>query len=394
MSKTVNSKASGAKRLGQIPPYLFAEIDRKVQEKKRAGVDVISLGVGDPDMPTPKRIVSVLQEAAVDPENHRYPSYFGLAELRGAIANWYQDRFSATLDPATEILPTMGSKDGISHVPLALVDPGDVVLAPDPGYTVYVTGALMAGAEAYAMPLTAENAWLPDLSAIPEEVANRARLMWLNYPNNPTAAVADREFLTSAVEFCRHHGIVLCHDAPYSEIAFDGYRPLSLFEIPGAKEVGLEFHSLSKTFNMTGWRIGWVCGREDLIGHIGQLKTNIDSGIFQAVQWAAIEALNGGEGETRAACEVFARRHKLVADTLNGLGWNIKPPRATFYVWAPVPAGYDSIGFASHVLDEVGVNITPGVGFGAHGEGYFRLSVTAADDRLAEAMRRMEKLRL
>ncbi|TMC90228.1 MAG: aminotransferase class I/II-fold pyridoxal phosphate-dependent enzyme, partial [Chloroflexi bacterium] len=375
-------------------PYLFAEIDRKVQEKKRSGVDVISLGIGDPDLPTPARIVNVLQEAAADPHNHRYPSYFGLAELRSAIAGWYRERFGVTLDPQTEILPTLGSKDGISHVPLALVDPGDVVLAPDPGYTVYVTGAIMAGAEPYAMPLTAANHWLPDLEAIPTDVAERARLMWLNYPNNPTAAVAERDFLVAAVEFCRRHGIVLCHDAPYSEIAFDGYRPLSLFEIPGAKEVGLEFHSLSKTFNMTGWRIGWVCGRADLIALMGQLKTNIDSGIFQAVQLAAIEALNGGEDETRAACAVFARRHRLVADTLNSLGWSIKPPRATFYVWAPVPDGYDSIGFAGHVLDEVGVNITPGVGFGPHGEGYFRLSVTAPDARLAEAMKRLDRLRL
>jgi LL-diaminopimelate aminotransferase len=386
--------SAGAKRLGLIPPYLFAEIDRKVQEKKRAGVDVISLGIGDPDLPTPERIVSVLQEAAADPANHRYPSYFGLAELREAIAHWYRERFAVTLDPDSEILPTLGSKDGISHVPLALVDPGDVVLAPDPGYTVYVTGALMAAGEPYIMPLTAKNHWLPDLDAIPQAVAERARLMWLNYPNNPTAAVADRAFLERAVEFCRHHGIVLCHDAPYSEIAFGGYRPLSLFEIDGAKEVGLEFHSLSKTYNMTGWRIGWVCGRADLVRLIGQLKTNIDSGIFQAVQWAAIEALNGGEDETRAACEVYERRHRLVADTLNSLGWSIKPPRATFYVWAPVPPGYDSIGFASHVLDEVGVNITPGVGFGAHGEGYFRLSVTAPDARLQEAMARLRRLKL
>lgn len=391
MSKTVHP---GAARLGKIPPYLFAEIDRKVQEKKRAGVDVISLGIGDPDLPTPKRIVSVLQEAAADPANHRYPSYFGLAELREAIAGWYSERSGLSLDPSTEILPTLGSKDGIAHVALALVDPGDVVLAPDPGYTVYSTGALMAGAEPYIMPLTAANHWLPDLDAIPDDIARRARLMWLNYPNNPTAAVADREFLERAVAFCTRHDIVLCHDAPYSEIAFDGYRPLTLFEIPGAKEIGLEFHSLSKTFNMTGWRIGWVCGRADLVGLIGQLKTNIDSGIFQAVQWAAIEALNGGEQETRAANEVYAKRHKLVANTLNELGWNIKPPRATFYVWAPVPAGYDSIGFASHVLDEVGVNITPGVGFGAHGEGYFRLSVTAPDARLEEAMARMRKLKL
>jgi LL-diaminopimelate aminotransferase len=386
--------SAGAQRLGLIPPYLFAEIDRKVQEKKRAGVDVISLGIGDPDLPTPQRIVSVLQEAAADPANHRYPSYFGLAELREAIAHWYLERFRVTLDPATEILPTLGSKDGISHVPLALVDPGDVVLAPDPGYTVYVTGALMAGGEPYIMPLKPQNHWLPDLDAIPDAVAERARLMWLNYPNNPTAAVADRAFLERAVDFCRRHGIVLCHDAPYSEIAFDGYRPLSLFEIDGAKEVGLEFHSLSKTYNMTGWRIGWVCGRADLVGLIGQLKTNIDSGIFQAVQWAAIEALNGGEAETRAACEVYARRHRLVADTLNALGWSIKPPRATFYVWAPVPSGYDSIRFAGHVLDEVGVNITPGVGFGAHGEGYFRLSVTAPDARLEEAMARLRRLKL
>jgi LL-diaminopimelate aminotransferase len=391
MSKTIHP---GAIRLSKIPPYLFAEIDRKVQEKRRAGIDVISLGIGDPDLPTPKRIVHVLQEAAADPANHRYASYFGLAELRQAIAGWYVDRSGVALDPDTEILPTLGSKDGIAHVPLALVDPGDVVLAPDPGYTVYVTGALMAGAEPYIMPLSAENQWLPDLDAIPQDVAERARLMWLNYPNNPTAAVADREFLERAVAFCRRHDIILCHDAPYSEIAFDGYRPLTLFEIPHAKEIGLEFHSLSKTFNMTGWRIGWVCGRADLVGLIGQLKTNIDSGIFQAVQWAAIEALNGGEQETRAACDVYLRRHQLVAETLNDLGWNIKPPRATFYVWARVPEGYDSIGFASHVLDEVGVNVTPGVGFGAHGEGYFRLSVTASDARLEEAMARMRKLKL
>ncbi len=386
--------SAGAQRLGLIPPYLFAEIDRKVQEKKGAGVDVISLGIGDPDIPTPKRIVSVLQEAAADPANHRYASYFGLAELREAISSWYAERFSVKLDPGTEILPTLGSKDGISHVPLALVDPGDIVLAPDPGYTVYVTGALMAGGEPHMMPLTQENNWLPDLDAIPDSVAERSRLMWLNYPNNPTAAVAEREFLERAVDFCRRHGIVLCHDAPYSEIAFGGYRPLSLFEVEGAKEVGLEFHSLSKTYNMTGWRIGWVCGRADLVQLIGQLKTNIDSGIFQAVQWAAIEALNGGEDETRAACEIYERRHRVVADTFNALGWSIKPPRATFYVWAPVPPGYDSIRFAAHVLDDVGVNITPGVGFGAHGEGYFRLSVTAPDARLEEAMARMRRLKL
>jgi LL-diaminopimelate aminotransferase len=385
LSKTV----AGAKRLGRIPPYLFAEIDRKVQEKRAAGVDVISLGVGDPDLPTPARIVSALQESAADPANHQYPSYFGLKELRQAISDWYRRRFDVELDPDTEVLPTLGSKDGISHAPLALVDPGDVVLAPDPGYPVYVTGALMADGEPYGMPLRAENGWLPDLDAIPADVAARARLMWLNYPNNPTAAVAGEDFLRQAIEFCREHAIVLGHDFPYSEIAFDGYRPPSLLQVPGGKDVGIEFHSVSKTFNMTGWRLGWVCGRSDLIGLLGQLKTNIDSGIFQAVQWAAIEALRGGDDDTQEANRIYARRHRIVVEALNSLGWQLEVPRATFYVWAPVPRGFDSISFAAHVLDAAAVNITPGVGFGPAGEGYFRLSVTAPDARIEEAMERM-----
>ena len=385
---------AAATRMGRIPPYLFAEIDRRVQAKKAAGVDVISLGVGDPDLPTPERIVRSLQRAAEDPANHQYPSYFGLADLRQAIADWYRGRFEVDLDPETEILPTLGSKDGISHAPFAFVNPGDLVLAPSPGYPVYVTGAVMADAEPYLMPLTASRGWLPDLGAIPPAVADRARLMWLNYPNNPTAATAGIDFLTQAVEFCRRHDIILCHDAPYSEICFGGYRPLSLLEVPGAREVGLEFHSVSKTFNMTGWRLGWVAGRSDLVAILGQLKTNIDSGIFQAVQIAAIEALRGGPADTEAANAVYEHRHRRVVDTLNGLGWSLEVPRATFYQWAPVPAGYDSIGFAAHVLDQVGVNITPGVGFGPPGEGYFRLSVTAPDARLDEALERLGRLRL
>jgi LL-diaminopimelate aminotransferase len=380
--------------MSRIPPYLFAEIDRKVQAKRAAGVDVISLGVGDPDMPTPPRIVSALQEAAADPANHQYPSYFGLRELRQAIADWYSGRFGVKLDPDTEVLPTLGSKDGISHVPFALVNPGDVVLAPSPGYPVYQTGALMADGEAYLMPLRAGNAWLPDFEAISGDVLERAKLMWLNYPNNPTAAIADLEFFERAVRLCREHDIILCHDAPYSEIAFDGYRPPSLLQATGAREVGLEFHSISKTYNMTGWRLGWICGNAELIRIAGQLKTNIDSGIFQAVQWAAIEALRGGEAETEAANRVYANRHRKVADTLNGLGWKLEPPKATFYVWAPVPKGYDSIGFASLVLDQAGVNITPGVGFGPHGEGWFRLSVTAPDQRIEQAMERLQRLKI
>jgi LL-diaminopimelate aminotransferase len=388
--KTVPS----ARRMSRIPPYLFAEIDRKVKEKRAAGIDVISLGIGDPDLPTPPRIVNALQEAAADPANHQYPSYFGLAELRSAIADWYRDRFAVKLDPESEVLPTLGSKDGISHAPFAFVDPGDVVLAPDPGYTPYATGAIMADGEPYMLPLTAANGWLPDLAAIPADIRQRAKLLWLNYPNNPTAAVAPDEFFKQAIEFCHGNGIILCHDAPYTEIAFGGYRPPSLLQFPGAKEVGLEFHSASKTYNMTGWRIGWIAGNENLIKTLGQLKTNIDSGIFQAVQWAAIEALRGGEEDTRAANAVYYQRHLRVAAVFNGLGWNVAPPKATFYVWAPVPKGYDSISFAGHVLDQVGVNITPGVGFGQHGEGYFRLSVTAPDRRLDEALERLKGLRV
>ena len=381
-----------AKRMSRIPPYLFAEIDRKVREKKAAGIDVISLGIGDPDLPTPARIVSAAQEAVADPANHQYPSYFGLRELREAIADWYRGRFRVRLDPDSQVLPTLGSKDGISHVPFAFVDPGDVVLAPDPGYTPYATGAIMAEGEPHLLPLTLENGWLPDLDAVPADVRRRAKLLWLNYPNNPTAATAPDAFFEQAIAFCRENGIILCHDAPYSEIAFEGYRPPSLLQFPGAIEVGLEFHSVSKTYNMTGWRLGWICGNAELVRAVGQLKTNLDSGIFQAVQWASVEALRGGEQDTKAANAVYHRRHQKVAEVLNRTGWDIRPPRATFYVWAPVPPGYDSIGFAAHVLDQAAVNLTPGVGFGPHGEGYFRLSVTAPDARLDEALSRLEKL--
>ena len=392
MADLKRSPAAG--RMARIPPYLFAEIDRRVQAKKAAGVDVISLGIGDPDLPTPDRIVRRLQEAAADPANHQYPSYFGLASLRQAIAGWYRTRFGVELDPDREVLPVLGSKDGISHAPLALLGPGDVALAPSPGYTVYVTSAIMADADAVLMPLTVENAWLPDFDAIPASDRARARLMWLNYPNNPTAATASPEFFERAVAFARAHDLVLCHDAPYSEVYFGSERPPSLLQVPGGKEVGVEFHSLSKTYNMTGWRLGWLAGRADVIELVGQLKTNIDSGIFQAVQLAGIEALNGGEAETQAANQVYARRHRKVADVLNSLGWNVEPPAATFYVWAPVPPGMDSIGFAAAVLDQVGVVITPGVGFGPHGEGWFRLSVTAPEDRLDQALERLSRLKV
>jgi len=383
-----------ATRLEQIPPYLFAEIDRKVQEKRSKGVDVIGLDVGDPDMPSPDYVVEALIEAARDPRNHHYPSYYGLKSLREAIAYWYEQRFGVVLDPDTEVLPTLGSKDGISHAPFAFVETGDVVLVPDPGYTVYATSAIMAGATVYRMPLLAENKYLPDLESIPRDVLEKAKLIWLNYPNNPTAATAPKEFLEQVVDFCHNYGIILCHDFPYSEIAFNGYRPISILEIDGAKDVAIEFHSLSKTFNMTGWRIGWICGNRDLVQLVGQVKTNIDSGIFQAVQLAAITALKSGDDFTRRMCEIYFRRHKRVVEVLNALGWSLQPPNSTFYIWAPVPQGYDSISFAQKVLDQAGVNITPGVGFGQYGEGYFRLSVTVSDDRLEEALDRLSRLNI
>lgn len=387
-------RSLAAARMGRIPPYLFAEMDRRVQAKREAGVDVISLAIGDPDLPTPERIVRRLQEAAADPANHRYASYYGLSQLRSAIAGWYRRRFGVALDPDHEVLPVLGSKDGISHAPLALVGPGDAVLAPSPGYTVYVTSAITSDADPVLMPLRAESGWLPDFDAISARDRERARVMWLNYPNNPTAATASKEFFARAVEFARQNDIVLFHDAPYTEVYFGSEPPPSLLEVEGGKDVGVEFHSLSKTYNMTGWRLGWLCGRADVIDLVGRLKTNVDSGIFQAVQWAGIEALEGGEEETGAANEIYARRHRRVADVLNSLGWRIEPPAATFYVWAPVPPGSDSIGFAAQVLDQAGVVITPGVGFGEHGEGWFRLSVTSPDARLDEALERLSRLRL
>ncbi|TMC50019.1 MAG: aminotransferase class I/II-fold pyridoxal phosphate-dependent enzyme [Chloroflexi bacterium] len=380
--------------MGRIPPYLFAEIDRQVAARRAAGVDVISLDIGDPDIPTPEPVVAAAEAALRDPANHRYASYYGLPELRAAMAGWYRRRFGVELDPDREVLPTLGSKDGIAHLPIALIDPGDVVLAPDPGYPVYVTGAIMADGEPYRLPLRAQAGYLPDLSAIPHEVVRRARLLWLNYPNNPTAAVAPESFFAAAVAWCREHDVVLAHDAPYTETAFDGYRAPSLLQVAGAREIGIEFHSLSKTYDMTGWRVGMVCGNAELVRLLGQVKTNIDSGIFQVVQRAAIAALEEPAEQLAARNAVLHRRLVAVRDALAAVGIDVPLPRATFYLWGRVPDSYDSIGFAAAVLDQVGVNLTPGVGFGANGEGYFRVSVTAPDARVLEACERLRGLRL
>ncbi len=381
-----------AQRLKALPPYLFVEIDQAKQRLKQQGVDVIDLGVGDPDLPTPPRIIKKLQETADDPANHRYSFTEGLLPLRQAIAGWYQRRFGVTLDPSTEVLPLLGSKEGIAHLPLALANPGDVVLVPDPCYPPYRSGAILAGAAVSSMPLLEENRFLPDFGAISQKAARAARLLFLNYPNNPTAAVASEACFQEAVQLANEYRIVIAHDAAYSEMAFDGIKPISFLQVPGAKEVGVEFHSLSKTYNMTGWRVGWVCGNAAVIAALNHLKSNLDSGIFQPVQWAAIEALTGDQRSLVEATATYQQRRDLLIEGLAQAGWTAPKPQATFYVWAPVPGGQSSIPFAARVLEEAHVVITPGAGFGTHGEGYVRFSLTLPTDRVQEAVARITKI--
>ena len=379
-----------SERLKTIPPYLFAEIDSKIAEKRAQGVDVISFGVGDPDVPTPDTVVDRLCAEARKPENHRYPDYFGLPGYRQACAGWLHRRFGVHMDPETEILPVMGSKEGIAHLALAVLDPGALALVPEPGYPVYEMGALLAGARPHFIPLRAEGGFLPDLGAIPREALSRARLLWLNYPNNPTGAVADREFFEDAVEFCRRHELLLAHDNAYSEITYDGYVAPSALEAEGASDVCVEFHSLSKTFNMSGWRIGFACGNAAAIRALGTVKTNIDSGVFNPVQLAAVEALERCDGEVAAMAGVYARRRDLLLGGLGRLGWEAPPPRGAIYIWLPVPDGFDSLSFSTHVLDRAGVFFTPGNAYGPSGEGYARLSLTVPDERIAAAVERLE----
>jgi LL-diaminopimelate aminotransferase len=356
------------------------------------GIDIISLGIGDPDLPTPPNIIERMQKAVQNPVNHRYPSYEGMLSFREAIAGWYGERFGVTLDPRKEVVSLIGSKEGIAHAPLAFVNPGDVVLCPDPGYPVYSVGTMFAGGQPYVMPCLEENGYLPDLSAIPSEVLSKTRMMFLNYPNNPTSAVATRDFFEEAVAFALKHNILVCHDAAYTEVYYDGERPLSFLEVRGASEVGIEFHSLSKTYNMTGWRIGWVCGNAGAISAMGKIKTNIDSGIFQAVQEAGIEALKGDQQQAEELRNIYRARRDLACDFLSGKGFSFQAPRATFYLWVRTPEGLSSAQFAGRVLTETGVVLTPGNGFGEHGEGYFRISLTISEERLAQAFDRIEKL--
>ena len=375
-----------AERMGQLPPYLFARIDEMKAAKIRSGTDVIDLGVGDPDLPTPGHIVDALCEAARDPRNHHYPSYAGMEAFRTAVADWYRSRFLVTLDPAKEVLALMGSKDGIAHIPEAFVNPGDYVLAPSPGYPVYRTSTLFAEGNIYEMPLLAKNQFLPDLSAIPKEVVKAARLMFLNYPNNPTSAVALPGFFEEAVDFARDHDILIVHDNAYSEIAFDGYQAPSFLSTDGAMETAIEMHSLSKTYNMTGWRIGMACGNAEIIAGLGRVKTNVDSGVFDAVQKAAIAALTGSQDCVRDACRVYQKRRDVLIKGLHALGFDVTAPKATFYVWMAVD---DSMQFATRLLDEAGIVVTPGIGFGSGGDGYVRFALTRSTERILEALDRI-----
>jgi LL-diaminopimelate aminotransferase len=383
-----------AQRLTALPPYLFAELDRRKAALKAKGVDIIDLGVGDPDLPTPSRIVERMREAVLNPQNHRYPSYEGLREFREAVSRWYERRFQVHAEPDGEIIALIGSKEGIAHIPLAFINPGSYSLVPSPGYPVYHAGTVFAGGQSFFMPLAEERGFLPDLSGVPPEVAEQATLMFINYPNNPTAAVADREFFARVVEFARRYHLIVCHDAAYSEISFDNYTPPSFLEVDGAKAVGVEFHSLSKTYNMTGWRLGFAVGNREILAGLGKAKTNIDSGVFQAIQRAGIEALEGDQSDVEQMRAIYQRRRDVMVRGLHAMGLEVTPPQATFYLWVKVTPGHDSVSFASLVLNETGVVVTPGSGFGAAGEGYVRLALTVTESRLEEAVERLQRISL
>jgi len=384
-------KFKQARRIENLPPYLFARIEKLIEEKKQKGVDVISLGIGDPDEPTPQNIINELIKEAQNPANHRYPTSVGLLAYRQAVCSWYKNYFDVDLDPETEVVSLLGSKEGIAHISWCYLNPGDIVLVTDPGYPVYAGGAILAGAEPYYVPLEEKNGFLPNLTAIPEDVIQKAKLMFLNYPNNPTGAVADEAFFREVVDFASKYNILVCHDAAYSLITYEGFEHPSFLKVPGAKDVGIEFNSLSKPYNMTGWRIGWAAGNKEVVEALGRLKSNIDSGVFQAIQYAAIEGLTGLQDNVQKMCKIYQERRDLVVDTLNELGWNLSRPKATFYIWAPVPAGYTSESFAEIMLEKAAVVVTPGNGYGKSGEGYFRISLTLNDERLKEAMARIKE---
>jgi LL-diaminopimelate aminotransferase len=385
-------KINYSEKLSKLPPYLFIEIDKKKQLAKEKGVDIISLGVGDPDYPTPAHIIRAGQDALARPANHQYPFGAGLKTFREAVARWFKSRFGVELNPDNEISALLGSKEGIGHFHLAFVNPGDVVLIPEPGYPVYNTGTIFTDGKPYFMPLKEENSFLPMLEDIPTKICKKAKIMFINYPNNPTGAVADRGFFEKVIEFAKKYNIIVAHDAAYSEMFYEE-RPMSFLELPGAKEVGVEFHSLSKTYNMTGWRVGWVCGNPEIVKGLSLVKDNYDSGVFQAMQEAAIMALNGPQDCVEDMRKVYKGRRDALVEGLVKLGWNVKKPKATFYVWAHVPNGYTSANTVAKLLDEAGIVCTPGNGMGPSGEGYVRFALTVDVSRIQEALSRIGKLK-
>lgn len=380
-----------ASRIQHLPPYLFASIDKMKHNALAKGIDLIDLSIGDPDIPTPSPIVNAMKKAVAKPVHHRYPSYEGMISYREAVAGWYKKRFNVRLDPVAEVLSLIGSKEGIGHMPLAFVNPGDTVLVPSPGYPVYSIGTLFAGGESYFMPLTEENRFLPDLDAIPKKTLQKAKLIFINYPNNPTSATAPREFFEEIIRIALRYNIIVCHDASYTEIYYER-KPLSFMQIPGAKDVGIEFHSLSKTYNMTGWRIGFAVGNSEVLAGLGKIKTNLDSGVFQAIQEAAIVALDMNRESLQRIRKIYQQRRDVMYGGLKKIGMQLMKPNATFYIWGKVPGRFDSMSFVSHMLDTAGVLATPGNGFGAAGEGYVRFALTAKADRIQEAVNRIEKI--
>lgn len=380
-----------ATRIKTLPPYLFAAIDKMKQAAIARGVDIINLGIGDPDLPTPSPIIESLAQAAKNPKHHQYPSYEGMLSFRQAVADWYQRRFTVKLDPGDEVLTLIGSKEGIGHIHLAFIDPGDVVLVPSPGYPVYPVGTSFCGGVSHFMPLTKANGFLPDLTAIPKDVARKAKMMWLNSPNNPTSVVMTKDYFKRVVDFAQEHRIIVCHDAAYSEIYYDGKRPASFMEVDGAKDVGVEFHSLSKTYNMTGWRLGFVVGNKEIVAGLGKVKSNLDSGVFEAVQAAGMTALGLDDAVTDAIRKTYQERRDTLIPGLKSLGLDVDAPAAAFYVWVTVPKSYTSASFTSHLLEKAGIVTTPGNGFGLPGEGYIRMTVCTSKERLAEAVERMKK---
>jgi len=381
-----------ADRITSLPPYLFAEVDREKHQKIKEGVDIIDLGVGDPDMPTPDYVIDSLCKAAHDPETHQYPSYSGSTVFRDAAVEWMKKRFGIKLDAEKEIITLIGSKEGIAHIPSAFVNVGDYTLCPNPAYPVYSIGTILADGTPYDMPLLAENGFKPDLAKIPSDVAKKAKMLFINYPNNPTAATADKKFFKEVIDFGKDHGTVIVHDNAYSEVTYDGYNAPSILEVPGAMDCCIEFHSLSKTSNMTGWRIGFATGNAEIVTGLGKVKMNVDSGAFLAVQLAAIDALRHSDTFKQKMSKIYRERRDALLVGLYAMGIEMEKPKATFYVWAPVPGKHASIEYAKFLLEKAGIVATPGVGFGKYGEGYVRFSLTRPVERIRQAVERMKDL--